>query len=171
MSTWNRSYLEAIGLPVWVSRQAAVADHDTAAEDLSVSSQEEVKSSATLWFAPIAGSQHAKVCILVTAEQDIKQVQANFQSLAAAWAQWIGTEFPLMLVQLSEQAGSENTGSEHSDSEKKLQPLDKLTGKKFFLASNESVLLAEVSAEKVASLNWQSASDKKAWWHLLQTFA
>lgn len=181
MSTWNRSYLEAIGLPVWVSRQAAVSI--TVSEKIEVKAeadvepkteaQEKVKekvqtkaevqttAASNLGFISVAVNPQAKAYILITLEQDLKQAQSNFQLLKQAWKQWQNTELPLALVQLVEQG----------DSTLKSEPINELKDKQLLLSSNQTVNLPHLTVESAPALNWQSASDKKAWWQLLQTFS
>ncbi|MCW8856592.1 MAG: hypothetical protein OQJ95_04460 [Kangiella sp.] len=161
MSTWNRSYLEAIGLPVWVSRQVPVADIICEQVDAEAKEKAQAEQTSLLSFISVEVSTQAEVYILITSEQNLKQAQSNFQSLKQAWKQWQATEFRLALAQLVEQA---NATAE-------AESIDNLTGKKVLLSTTGSIKLADLSVEKAPSLDWQCTDDKKSWWQLLQRLA
>lgn len=165
MTAWNRSYLEAIGLPVWVSRQAAVAESDSSVNKTQAESknaiQSEAKSDTSISFAILSGNPQSKTCLLVTADQDLNLVQKNFKVLEQVWMQWQGTELPLSLAQLVEQG----------DSEAGFQPVQSLKDKRLLLSSSQPLQLTDFSVEHTPSLNWQSPNDKKDWWRLLQSLA
>lgn len=154
MSTLNRSYLEAMGVPVWVSRQATVAD--TVTEKAGVETQVEPKSA--FGYISVVGSSQPKAYLLVTPEQDLQQAKSNFQSLSHAWQSWQGTELPLTLLQLVEL----------DNSAVKAESIDSLKGHSLLIATNQPSQFSDLNHEQLPSLDWQSASDKKAWWHLLQ---
>lgn len=184
MSTWNRSYLEAIGVPVWVSRQAPMADtisnsvsnpvSNSASEKINLApeadaelktetqaeAEAQTQAASTFGFISVAANPQAKAYVLISPEQDLKQAQTNFQLLKQAWKQWQSTEFPLALGQLVEQTDS--TASSES--------IDTLNDKQILVSAAKSFNLQGMTAEPVPSLDWQSADDKKAWWQLLQTF-
>lgn len=165
MTVWNRSYLEAMSVPVWVSRQEAVANVATEQEKAEGTAKPEpqvaetpVEQTTTFGFVSVAGNAQAKTCILVTAEQDLQQAKNNFQLLAQAWKQWQETELPLALMQLVE----------HDNSTAKAEPINNLKDKQLLLSSTQTVELSHLNVKQVPTLNWQSASDKKAWWQLIQ---
>ena len=164
MTVWNRSYLEAMSIPVWVSRQEAVARVATAQVEAEVEpnvAESPAEQAATFGFVSVAGDVQAKICILITDEQDLQQAKSNFQLLTQAWKQWQGTDLPVALLQLVEQdETSANTVS-----------IDNLKEKQLLLSSNQTIELPALPVKQVVSLNWQSASDKKAWWQFLQTLA
>lgn len=168
MTAWNRSYLEAMSIPVWVSRQEVAAKVATQQVETEVATKPEpqvagasVEQTTTFGFVSVAGDVQAKICILITAEQDLQQAKSNFQLLTQAWKQWQNTDFPLALLQLVEQ----------QDSTTKAEPIEELKGKQLLLSSNQTIDLAPFTVKAVPSLNWQSANDKKAWWQLLQSLA
>ncbi|WP_417446820.1 hypothetical protein [Kangiella sp.] len=162
MTVWNRSYLEAMSVPVWVSRQETVA---TEQEESAVTAKPEsqvaetpIEQATTFGFVSVAGDVQAKTCILVTAEQDLQQAKNNFQLLVQAWKQWQETDLPLALLQLVE--------DDHSTA--KAEPINDLKDKQLLLSSTQTVELPHLNVRQVPTLNWQSASDKKAWWQLIQ---
>lgn len=157
MSTWNRSYLEAMGVPVWGSRQAAVVD--TVTEKAGVETQVEPK--ATFGYVSVVSNPQPKAYLLVTPEQDLQQVKSNFQSLSQAWKSWQSTELPLALLQLVEL----------DDSAVKAESIDSLKDHPLLIATNQPNQFSDLNYEQVPGLDWQSASDKKTWWHLLQKLA
>lgn len=162
MTVWNRSYLEAMSVPVWVSRQDAVANVATEQEEAEVAepqvAETPVEQATTFGFVSVAGNVQAKTYILVTAEQDLQQAKSNFQLLAQAWKQWQETDLPLALLQLVE----------NDNSTAKAEPINNLQDKQLLLSSNQTVELPHLNVKQVPTLNWQSASDKKAWWQLIQ---
>lgn len=167
MTVWNRSYLEAIGLPVWVSRQGPVADSMSSVKDADTESKSESSAEATVdggnvasfGFVRLSGSSQAKAYLLVTAKEDWEQLQNNFKVLQQAWKQWQDKELPLALVKLVEQ----------SDSITDSESVQSLKGKRVLLSTDQPAELANLTTEHVPSLNWQSANDKKGWWQLLQS--
>lgn len=168
MTAWNRSYLEAINIPVWVSRQDVAAKFATKQVETEVATKPEpqvveapVEQTTAFGFVYVAGDVQAKTCIIVTAEQDLQQVKSNFRLLTQAWKQWQNTDFPLALLQLVEQQHSTTT----------TEPITELKGKQLLLSSYQTIDLAPFKVKAVPSLNWQSANDKKAWWQLLQSLA
>lgn len=164
MTVWNRSYLEAIGLPVWVSRQAAVAEADSSVNETHADSksatQSEAKPDIGIGFVTISGNSQSKTCLLVTAEQDLNLIEKNFKVLEQVWLQWQGTELPLALAKLVELR----------DAEADFKPVQSLKNKRLLLSTDQPAELANLTTEHVPSLNWQSADDKKGWWQLLQSF-
>ncbi len=168
MTAWNRSYLEAMSIPVWVSRQevaARVATEQVKAE-VAVKPEPQVAETsveqvASFGFVSVAGDVQAKTCIIVTAEQDLQQVKSNFQLLTQAWKQWQDTDFPLALLQLVEQDGAVANA----------ESIVNLKDKQLLLSSNQTIDLAPLRVKAVPTLNWQSTNDKKAWWQLLQSLA
>lgn len=168
MTAWNRSYLEAMNIPVWVSRQEVAGkvateqiEAEVAAKPESQVAEASVVQETIFGFVSVAGDEQAKICILITAEQDLQQAKSNFQLLTQAWKQWQDTDFPLALSQLVK--------LEHSTIE--AEPVKELEGKQLLLSSNQTIDLGPLTVKAVPSLNWQSANDKKAWWQLLQTLA
>lgn len=167
MTVWNRSYLEAIGLPVWVSRQGAVVDttssvHDVHTEtksELSAEASVDIRHETNVGFVLLSGNTQAKAFLLATANEDLEQLQKNFKVLQQVWTQWQDTELPLALVKLVEQ----------SDSITDFESVKSLKGKRVLLSTNQPAELASLTIEHVPSLNWQSADDKKGWWQLLQS--
>ena len=162
MTVWNRSYLEAMSVPVWVSRQETVA---TEQEESAVTAKPEsqvaetpAEQATTFGFVSVAGNVQAKTCILVTAEQDLQQAKNNFQLLVQAWKQWQETDLPLALLQLVED----------DNSTVKAEPINDLKDKQLLFSSTQTVELPHLNVRQVPTLNWQSASDKKAWWQLIQ---
>ncbi|ACV26221.1 hypothetical protein [Kangiella koreensis] len=160
MSSWNRSYLEAMSVPVWVSRQEAIANIVTepAEAEVATKADGQLEQETTLGFVSVVGDMQAKICILVTADQDLQQAKSNFLLLAQAWKQWQDTDLPLTLLQLVEQ--------DHST--ENAEPINDLKEKQLLLASSQSLELPHLTVKPAPTLNWQSASDKKAWWQLIQ---
>lgn len=167
MTVWNRSYLEAIGLPVWVSRQvddsvSSVSDGSTEeAVKVRPQAQAQPQPETRMDYVHVSGNPQSKVYLLVTADQDLQKLQDNFKALEQAWKQWQGSDLPLALVTLVEQSDA-TTGSESVQS---------LEGKRVLLSTNQSFELASLSVEQAPDLNWQSPKEKKGWWQLLQSLA
>lgn len=160
MSSWNRSYLEAMNVPVWVSRLEVVTNIATESVEAEVSTKADAQlvQETALSFVSVAGNLNSVTCILVTEDQDLQQAKSNFLLMAQAWKQWQDTDLPLALLQLVEQ--------EHST--ENAEQINELKDKQLLLASNQSLDIPHLIVKPAPTLNWQSASDKKAWWQLIQ---
>lgn len=157
MSIRNRSYLEAMGVPVWVSKQATIVE--TVTEKAGVETQ--IEREAAFGYISVVSNPQPKAYLLVTPEQDLQQAKSNFQSLSHAWKSWQSTELPLALLQLVEL----------DNSAVKAESIDSLKDHPLLLATNQPSQFSDLNHEQLPSLDWQSASDKKAWWYLLQKLA
>ena len=166
-SAWNYNYLEAIGLPVWVTRDAPVAKEHT--EKSQVSKDETLSTTepsvdTDVSISIIMGSETAQYLWLVSPTQDLQRVKDNFMSLDSAWKQWQGTDLPVALVVQSNEQDQESVGSNQSCLSK--SQLSERT----LLFSQDSDLNHH-NVMQAPNLDWQTAEDKKACWQLLQSIA
>ena len=169
MSQWNRAYLDAIGVPVWVPRQLprhlteTSSSHATQVEEASVAYEikhnpteecaviEKVVEQNKHYISRVIDQEKASYSLIVGESCDTELAKQAYQQLQYAWRAWQESEFPMSLYQLS----AEGVGIGASPGTLVLAGLN----------------LMETNAIKAPELTLDNPSNKRKWWQLLQQLA
>lgn len=167
MPNWNRAYLDALEVPVWVPLHDQVPDNnhaldskgetvDETPEPQKSSSVEGFKSDDALTkLALLEGQPSADFVFVVSSDVDASQYRAAMKQFEFAWRTWLEQPFSAAVAQLSDQP-SEG------------QALEAFRGK--FIACGCDLSSHDIPSLSAPSLVLSKAN-KKDWWSLLQRLA
>lgn len=187
MSRWNKAYLDALEVPVWVplrsSADDVIVDEGTVKDDASslekvpetttrnpvtASTVANAEPQTTSQYISLHGDKHAKFAFVIDANMDLKSALSTFKQLQFAWQAWLDESLSAVLIQ-QVTSNSDEKASELFD-------VDNFSG--HFIdccgmtdsadgtsQSEKSVL--ERPSIAAPMFDFRQA-DKKAWWTLLQ---
>lgn len=174
MSHWNRAYLDALEVPVWVplndqTEEKTVRNPDGSSDEkagqMQAATQENAVSSDTVpaeeiptapaeydYIRFLQGDSSADFVFVIPKNADQASCTASLRQLELAWKAWLEQPFIVAIAQLTEQ-------SEHS------QKLETCRGK-IIICGDEltSIEHPSIPAPALGSLQ----AHKKDWWSLLQ---
>lgn len=163
MTNWNRAYLDALEVPVWVplndqepentksldaNNEAAAA---TAEAKESVTSQSLSNDTATT-LVLLEGQVNADFIFVVPHDAELTQCRAALKQFEFAWRTWLEQPFSAAIAQLSAQSDEGHS-------------IEALGGK--LIACGQDLSSQDVPSIPAPHLNLSQAS-KKDWWSLLQ---
>ncbi|WP_223668421.1 hypothetical protein [Kangiella shandongensis] len=155
MSQWNKAYLDALEVPVWVPLNA----HETAKEqEASSGPAPEPEASQTrepLKLKLLQGDNRAKFAFVISEDEDLKTALLTFQQIQFAWQAWLDKPLPAALLQTVSL----------SDSDDNLIGIEDFHGQ--LIDCRQSANALERAALSAPTFDFKQA-DKKAWWQLLQ---
>ncbi|GAA4357022.1 hypothetical protein [Kangiella marina] len=159
MSHWNRAYLDALEVPVWVplndqaeekASQVENEDVHAAAGDEPSDSEAVIQNDAvTISF--IQGDSQADFIFVVATGADKSKAQAALKQMEFAWRLWLEQPFSAALAELS--PSSELT-----------TPIEQCKGKVIACGLGESLDHPSIPAPDLDF----SVANKRDWWSLLQ---
>ncbi|AOE49407.1 hypothetical protein [Kangiella sediminilitoris] len=156
MSHWNKAYLDALEVPVWVP----LHDHTSTKDDNPTSEKSEdtakVEAEVAYKFKRLHGEESARIAFLIPKEMDLKTALITFQQLQFAWKAWL--EQPLSAALFQEVEANENDSSGLLD-------IESFGGQVIDCSQGEQEL--DLPTLAGPAFNFKEA-DKKAWWQLLQ---
>ena len=174
MSHWNRDYLDALEVPVWVPlNDQAVENTDQNVEPsesrsrVNPASDDAVKAEAEQAVAPnigvtpntegnfirfLQGEASADFVFVIPKSADPASCKASIRQLELAWKAWLDQPFTAAIAQLSEQ-------SEHAQSVESCRGKIILCGSELTSFEHPSIQAPSLDALQ---------SQKKEWWSLLQ---
>lgn len=156
MSQWNKAYLEALEVPVWVPLSDPDVEKEQEPVSESVQQTEVSQDSEHFRFKLLHGDSKAKFAFVISADDELKAALGTFQQIQFAWQAWL--DEPLSAALFQAVASSESGDDELIDIESfKGQLID-------CRQSDEALEQASLSAPV---LNFKHV-DRKAWWQLLQ---
>lgn len=166
MTHWNRAYLDALEVPVWVP--LSVQEEEKVAQpkvepgaDAAALSPEVAESNATesnsevnnevVALAFIQGDKQADLLFVVSKDADKSQAQATLKKLELAWRLWLEQPFSAAIAQVSEPSDSTTS-------------IEECRGKVIACDLSDSLEYPSIPAPHLDF----SLSNKKDWWSLLQ---
>jgi len=171
MTNWNRAYLDALEVPVWVplsvhKKDKAVQTKVEPGADAAVLSPEATESSASessvtesksevnnevVALAFVQGDQQADFIFVVSKDADKSQAQATLKKLELAWRLWLEQPFSAAIAQVSEPSDSTTS-------------IEECRGKVIACDLSDSLEHPSIPAPHLDFF----LSNKKDWWSLLQ---
>lgn len=174
MSHWNRAYLDALEVPVWVplndqaeestnpkvepseSRpQATSASADAVKVEAEEAAESNIDSAPNIegdFIRILQGEASADFVFVIPKSADPASCKASIRQLELAWKAWLDQPFTAAIAQLSEQ-------SEHAQSVESCRGKIILCGSELTSFEHPSIQAPSLDALQ---------SQKKEWWSLLQ---
>lgn len=158
MNQWNKAYLDALEIPVWVPLNDQTEEKSAAAVEAESSAQTETPAEAESTtsveqFQLLYGEKNAPFVFVVSDELSRDAVLKTLQQLQFAWQAWLDQPLFAALVQFVKADTAESF------------ELETMGGQIIDCRSSEQPLEPPCISGPTFDLN---AADKKAWWALLQ---
>ncbi len=175
MTQWNRAYLDALEVPVWVplsvqeeeksvqSKGTESKGNEPSADTTGLSSEvaesnteAHTKDEVTA-LAFIQGDQQADFIFVVSQDADKSQAQATLKKLERAWRLWLEQPFSAAIAQI-------NDPSSQSQTPESTSLIEECRGKIIACDLSDSLEHPSIPAPHLDF----SHNNKKDWWSLLQ---
>lgn len=168
MTDWNRDYLSAMGVPLWVPRQSQLVEKkEESSQHQQLPDGEQASKEAlnqVLSMVAISGKQEQPFAIIIDEKANINQAKQAFQQLQYAWQQWTDSELPVTLFQLSQQPSEQRSESAVS--------MDEFNGKLMVSANFAEQLCVEPNDKLMLVpellVMENTHQHRKKWWETLQ---
>ena len=122
MTQWNRAYLDALEVPVWVplsvqEEEKSVqskgnepsADTTGLSSEVAESNTEAHTKDEVTALAFIQGDQQADFIFVVSQDADKSQAQATLKKLERAWRLWLEQPFSAAIAQINDPSSQSQT--------------------------------------------------------------
>lgn len=171
MSNWNRAYLDALEVPVWVPLNDQGTENSAAETSNQSAETTESVSGDGLTYNLIAGQSDASLVFVVSEDLASKVISETLRQLQIGVKQWIEQPMSAAVVQV------ESTGRQQSEARqsgtRQLVELDSIQGQLIDCRQAEEQQTEKLEQPSVIGsvkgpIFDLTKANKKDWWLLLQ---